>query len=159
MSDATTPASAAAQSAQDGMLWTELHLPSVIGWERIAMQAASAAARLAGLPVDRVEDVQTAVCEAALNAMEHGNGFEPHRLVRVVFVTRADGLEIQVEDEGHVAFRIPPPSAEPPRLVDRLAGSADARGWGLFLIRSLMDDVDVVPGPHGPLLRMVARRL
>jgi len=159
MSDATSPASAQPHSAPSVVARTELLLPSIVGWERVAMQAASATARLAGLPVDRVEDVQTAVCEATLNAMEHGNGFDAHRLVRVLFVTRTDGLEVQVEDERHAFFHIPPPSAQAPKLVDRLAGSQDARGWGLFLICSLMDEVEVVNAGRGAVLRMFARRL
>ena len=66
-------------------------------------------------------------------------------------------LEVRVQDEGLKRFRLPS-TPEPPSLQERVNGTCAARGWGLCLIRSLMDEVDVAPGPHGMLVRMFASR-
>jgi serine/threonine-protein kinase RsbW len=135
----------------------ELRLPSIVGWERVAMEVAAAAARIAGLAPERVEDVKTAVAEATLNAMEHGNAFDARRTVLVELVPRNDGLEVHVQDEGHTVFRLPA-TTDPPGLVERLNGTSEPRGWGVFLICSLMDEVQVRPTRQGTRLCMIARR-
>ncbi len=51
----------------------EVRLPSRLGYEKVAMSTAAAVAKLMGFREDRVEDLKTAVAEACINAMEHGN--------------------------------------------------------------------------------------
>ena len=51
----------------------EVRLPSRLGYEKVAMSTAAAVAKLMGFRDDRVEDLKTAVAEACINAMEHGN--------------------------------------------------------------------------------------
>jgi len=51
----------------------ELHIPSVLGFERVAMETAASVAKKIGFTEDRIEDLKTAVSEACLNAIEHGN--------------------------------------------------------------------------------------
>ena len=51
----------------------QLCIPSVLGWERVAVDLAASVARQMGFPSERVEDIKTAVSEATLNAIEHGN--------------------------------------------------------------------------------------
>ena len=51
----------------------ELHIPSVPGAEKVAMERAAEVARGMGFSDDRIEDLKTAVSEACINAMEHGN--------------------------------------------------------------------------------------
>lgn len=53
----------------------ELHIPSRLGYEKIAMNTAASTARMMGFSDERVEDLKTAVAEACINAMEHGNKF------------------------------------------------------------------------------------
>jgi serine/threonine-protein kinase RsbW len=50
----------------------ELHIPSVIGFEKVAMECAASVAKKMGFTEDRIEDLKTAVAEACLNAIEHG---------------------------------------------------------------------------------------
>ncbi len=55
----------------------EVSLPNMLGYERIAMQCAASFAKIVGFVPERVEDLKTAVSEACLNAMEHGNKCHP----------------------------------------------------------------------------------
>ena len=54
----------------------EVRLPSQLGYEKVAMSTAAAVAKLMGFREDRVEDLKTAVAEACINAIEHGNIIE-----------------------------------------------------------------------------------
>ncbi len=54
--------------------WT---VPSEPGNERLAMEQVADAVRALGLPARRLHQLKTAVAEASLNAMEHGNRFRP----------------------------------------------------------------------------------
>ena len=55
----------------------EVSLPNRFGYERVAMECASSFAGMIGFSPDRVEDLKTAVSEACLNAIEHGNRNRP----------------------------------------------------------------------------------
>jgi hypothetical protein len=63
----------------------EVRLPSRMGYEKVAMGTASAMAKLIGFPPDRIEDLKTAVAEACINAIEHGNRLNEKLSVGVVF--------------------------------------------------------------------------
>lgn len=52
---------------------TELRLPTRLGVEKVAMSTAASVAGIMGFSADRVEDLKTAVAEACINAIEHGN--------------------------------------------------------------------------------------
>ena len=51
----------------------EVRLPSRLGFEKVAMSTASAVAKLMGFREERIDDLKTAVAEACINAIEHGN--------------------------------------------------------------------------------------
>ena len=54
----------------------EVHIPSILGYEKVAMESAAAAAKIMGFHQSRIEDLKTAISEACSNAMEHGNRFK-----------------------------------------------------------------------------------
>ena len=90
----------------------------------------------AGFSRDTLAVVRLAVVEACLNAMEHGGGPVTVRL-------RGDNhsrpcLVIEVEDHGR-GFD---PERAPRNSSSRVLGSTSKRGWGLTLIRELMDEVN-----------------
>ena len=62
----------------------ELRLPSRLGYEKVAMNTAASVARLMGFSEERVDDLKTAVAEACINAMEHGNKLDESLSVGVV---------------------------------------------------------------------------
>jgi anti-sigma regulatory factor (Ser/Thr protein kinase) len=128
-------------------------LPSAPGNEREAMRRVSDAVRHLGLPQARLERLETAVAEATMNAMEHGNRYREDAPVTVRVVASAGDLRIQVRDRGGG-----PPAAipaDPPDLRALLEGGGPVRGWGLFLIRSLVDQVHVSVDEAGHTVELV----
>ena len=133
----------------------ELWIPSELGYEKMAMQLAGAVAQQMGFAPERAEDLETAVSEACLNAMEHGNQLGAGTQVRVRLSVDADRLSIDVRDEGRGG---PPPDHFPePDLKRKLAGEETLRHMGIFLIKHLVDEAGFVasePGSGG-LFRLV----
>ena len=78
----------------------EVRLPSRMGFEKVAMSTAAAVAKLMGFREDRIEDLKTAVAEACINAIEHGNRLNEKLTVGVVLSAGADSLEVKVIDDG-----------------------------------------------------------
>lgn len=142
----STPAGQAAQTADGKVMnenWNtlaELTVPSAPGNERMAMEGVAEV--LGDLDMDkrRLENLKTAVAEATMNAMEHGNHYEPDKPVSIQ-VSRADGaLSVRITDEGGSPVLV---EAKTPDLRAKLAGEQTPRGWGLFLIKNLVDDMRV----------------
>jgi len=132
----------------------QLQLPSRLGYERVAMDAAGAAAKLMGFHISRVEDLRTAVSEACINAMEHAHQYNATMKVVVALVIGSSSLQIDVADQGKGM----PESVESPDLTKKFSGEQTARGWGVFLIKSLMDEVQFnVRSEMGNVTRMVIR--
>ena len=155
---------AAAGSGRDPEAGTvELRIPSDSGWERVAMDAAASVARRMGFPESRIEDIRTAVSEATINAIEHGNAGETARSVWVLLAPGAAELEIRVRDGAVLPLRLPqgpagaPGAAARPDLAAMVAGEVSPRGWGVFLIQSLMDEAEFTAAETGNLVRMVVR--
>jgi serine/threonine-protein kinase RsbW len=134
-----------------------LSIPSERGWERSAMELAASVARLMGFPGERVEDIKTAVLEATLNAIEHGNRNDASRTVIVLLVPEREALEISVRDDSTSRFTNVEQLGSLPSLEDRVAGRSPARGWGTLLIRSLVDEVEFASTGDGNIVRMVIR--
>lgn len=120
-------------------------LPSELGFEKVAMGTAASMATLMGFSEDRIEDLKTAVAEACINAIEHGNNLNETLSVAVVLSMNPDGLEIRVIDDGSGVNRQPPS----PDIDKKLHGEEDARGMGMFLIQALVDEAEWYVGPPG----------
>ena len=133
----------------------EVRLPSRLGYEKVAMSAASAVAKLMGFREDRIEDLKTAIAEACINAIEHGNRLNEKLSVGVVLSAGADELEIKVIDDGS-GIRKPPPK---PDIDRKMHGEEDPRGIGMFLIQALVDEAEWVTGGDGrnSYVRLVIR--
>jgi serine/threonine-protein kinase RsbW len=123
----------------------QVHLPSELGYEKVAMSTAASMAALMGFSQDRIEDLKTAVAEACINAIEHGNQLSNSLTVGVVLSSSEEGLEVKVIDDGAgVATR---PSA--PDIDRKVHGEEDPRGMGMFLIQALVDEAEWHKGPPG----------
>lgn len=120
-------------------------LPSELGFEKVAMSTAASMAGLMGFTADRIEDLKTAVAEACINAIEHGNKLNETLSVAVVLSMSPDGLEIRVIDDGTGVNRQPPS----PDIDKKLHGEEEARGMGMFLIQALVDEAEWHVGPPG----------
>jgi serine/threonine-protein kinase RsbW len=132
----------------------EVRIPSQLGYEKVAMSTAASMAKLMGFSADRVEDLKTAVAEACINAIEHGNHGDASIPVGVVLSMNAGELEVKVLDDGK-GMNAPPPK---PDIDRKMTGEEQARGMGMFLIQSLVDDVEWVPNNQGQsFVRLVIR--
>jgi serine/threonine-protein kinase RsbW len=123
----------------------EVRIPSELGFEKVAMSTAASMAALMGFSPDRIEDLKTAVAEACINAIEHGNRLNNTLGVGVVLSTTADQLEVKVIDDG-VGVSIAPHS---PDIDRKMHGEEDPRGMGMFLIQALVDEAEWHKGPPG----------
>jgi len=121
----------------------EFSLPSEPNNERLAMNRVAEAVRELGLPVARLERLKTAVAEATMNAIEHGNKNRPEMPVdiRVLITPAHTALAIHISDHGG-GRAVPEPTV--PDLEAKLAGQQTPRGWGLFLIQNMVDEMNVV---------------
>jgi anti-sigma regulatory factor (Ser/Thr protein kinase) len=119
----------------------KFELPSDQGNERQAMAQVADAVRDLEIPVTRLERLKTAVAEATMNAIEHGNKFRSEIPVSVVVYASDRSVKITITDQGG---GMPIPEAKNPDLDAKLAGLQSPRGWGLFLIKNMVDDMKVI---------------
>ena len=115
-------------------------------------------AKLMGFREDRVEDLKTAVAEACINAIEHGNRLNEKLSVGVVLSVSADSLEVKVIDDGK-GMRKPPGNVAKPDIDRKMHGEEGPRGMGMFLIQALVDEAEWVAAPNGKssYVRLVIR--
>jgi serine/threonine-protein kinase RsbW len=115
--------------------------------------AADRLAAEAGLNEDERFHVAMAVREAAVNAVLHGNEYDSSRQIAVGLENTGKDLVFTIADEGRgfIPEEVPDPLA-PENL---LRGT----GRGIFLIRSLMDEVhfrQLHPGTELTLVKHLA---
>jgi serine/threonine-protein kinase RsbW len=130
-----------------------LSLPSEPGNERRASEEVARAVSGLGLPERTLERLKTAVAEATMNAMEHGNRYNPEVPVDIQVWLLEECLLVRIIDRGGS----PPPSADAqrPDLEAKLEGMQTPRGWGLFLIKNLVDEVRVSGNPDHHTVELV----
>lgn len=132
----------------------EVRIPSELGFEKVAMSTAASMAALMGFSSERIEDLKTAVAEACINAIEHGNQLDANLNVGVILSTTDDELEIKVMDDGAGMDHKP----AVPDIDRKMAGEEHARGMGMFLIQALVDEAEWHQGPPGKsFVRLVIR--
>lgn len=129
----------------------EMTIPVGDDTELIAAHSLEDIARRFAFPGKAINQMKTALVEACINAAEHG--LSPDRKIHLKFAFGPDRLTLTVSNRGlRLADRLPAQteSADP---------SADTRrGWGLGLMRSLMDDVRVESVDDGTRIVMTKLR-
>ena len=119
-------------------------LASEPGNERLALARVAESVAGLGLPAARLERLKTAVAEATMNAIEHGNGNRAEIPVEVEVTRSGDQITVAITDRGgHDGQQEAPAQNEEPDLLQKLEGAQAPRGWGLFLIRNMVDAMDV----------------
>lgn len=130
-------------------------MPSQPGNERAVMgQVADAVASL--VSPARLESVKTAVAEATMNAMEHGNKNRADLLVEVSVYASEKDLVIRVTDQGGGGPAIDLGGVDPD-IDAKLRGDQSPRGWGLFLIRNMVDDLNLWADDEHHTIEMIIR--
>ncbi len=130
----------------------ELSVPSEPGNERRAMEEVAGAVSKLGLPERTLERLKTAVAEATMNAMEHGNHYRAELPVLIEVSASEADLSVKITDEGSG-----PPAfdSEMPDLEAKLEGVQTPRGWGLFLIKSMVDEMKVTGDEHHHTVELI----
>lgn len=132
----------------------EVRIPSELGFEKVAMSTAAGMASMMGFSQERIEDLKTAVAEACINAIEHGNAGDESLHVGVVLSRTDSELEVRVSDEGTGPEELP----DEPDIHRKMSGEEDPRGMGMFLIQALVDEAEWHKGPPGKsYVRLVIR--
>lgn len=125
-------------------------LDSTLDSVNMVEQTADQLAAKIGFEEDERHKITMSVREAAVNAVLHGNAYDPAKKIIVSYETTPDTLAITITDEGKGLSEqdIPDPLAEENLLK--------TSGRGIFLIRSFMDEVrirDLQPGTEITLVK------
>jgi serine/threonine-protein kinase RsbW len=145
-----------------GVSFTNSLAPSIMAGDRFsyrldstletvdsAEQTASRIATESGFADDEVMQIAMAVREAAVNAVLHGNAYDPEKKVELEFERTANDLVITIRDQGK--------GLDPAKIPDPLAPEnlLKTSGRGIFLIRSFMDSVEIHPSQTGTEIKLI----
>src|SRR5580693_4642579 len=124
-------------------------LDSTLETVNSAEETAGRMATEAGFDDEEIMKISMAVREAAVNAVLHGNAYDPSKKVTLAFERTTHDLVIVIKDQGKGldASKIPDPLA-PENLMK-------TSGRGIFLIRSFMDEVEIHPSQTGTEIKLV----
>lgn len=148
-------AGAGAVSAEsNGRVLAEFELASEPGNEREVIARVEGAVAGLGLEPARLERLKTAVAEATMNAMEHGNEYRADRPVSIRVIHTPGRLSVHVTDRGDPGEL---PSPEAPDLEAKLEGRQKPRGWGLLLIEKMVDEARVTSEGDGRTVELELR--
>lgn len=125
----------------------EVSIPSQLGYEKVVRDVVASLARGLGFDAERIADIQTAISEACINAIEHGNKCQPRLRITVTFFIKRNKLDIVVADQGLCNCPVPEPL--PSSIEQKISGTAEPRGMGLMLIHQLVDESGFLPSRRG----------
>lgn len=134
----------------------EMIIPMGDDTELIAAHTAEQIARRINFRPEAINQIKTAVVEACINAAEHS--LSPDRKIYQRFKVESDKLVVTISSRG---VMVPTTAGKNGESVDQtVAGEAGGiktkqkRGWGLQLIKTLMDEVEFESVDDGTRLRM-----
>lgn len=127
-------------------------LDSVLASVETVEQTAERFALQAGFDEDTASQIAMVSREAAVNAVVHGNKYDPQKHVTASFELTETNLTIEIADQG--------PGLDPDQCPDPLAPENLLRtsGRGIFLMRALMDEVHFRQLSPGTQITMIKRR-
>jgi serine/threonine-protein kinase RsbW len=130
----------------------ELVIPIMPSMELAASKTAQAVADYLDLDEEKTAEVTMALIEACINAFEHGKGVDNN--VYIKFILQEEALIIEIKDKGK---GFDSTKVEKPEIEKKLH-SKRKRGWGLQLMRELMDDVVIDSDTDGTTITMTKKR-
>ncbi|PWT70465.1 MAG: hypothetical protein C5B60_12050 [Chloroflexi bacterium] len=145
-------------TAEDPEGWQELdsfHVESKVGNERSVISRVTTAVSPLEIPQRRLERLKTAVGEAAMNAMEHGNHYQADIPIEVKVLASPSNVAVRISDHGGAPANFDP---ETPDLAAKLAGEQSPRGWGLYLIKNLVDEMHVTADGNHHTVELIVKR-
>ena len=128
----------------------EMVIPMGADTELVAAHTVEQIARRVNFPPEAINQIKTALVEACINAAEHS--LSPDRKIYQRFRVEPDKLVVTVASRGVVPANLASQNGEG---VTAEGDAKTRRGWGLKLIRTLMDEVEFRRVDDGTQLRMV----
>jgi len=132
----------------------DLVIPILPNMELAATKTAQAVADYMKLSEDETAEVSMALIEACINAFEHGKGNEEDNNIHIRFILRQDALVIEIKDKG---YGFDASKVEMPEIAKKIHSNRK-RGWGLQLMRELMDEVKIDSDDKGTTITMIKKR-
>ncbi|MDM8559586.1 ATP-binding protein [Candidatus Parabeggiatoa sp. HSG14] len=124
-----------------------LTIPAIFGYEDMPAAVAQVWARKMGASQEKADKAKLAVMEICLNAIEHGSHNNPQKVVTIdLFEQSENTLIIEISDTGK-GFMPKIPKEFPPTQANR-------RGFGIFMVYKLVDEVEFPPSNEGTLVRI-----
>ncbi|HVU71292.1 MAG TPA: SpoIIE family protein phosphatase [Ktedonobacteraceae bacterium] len=146
------------ESDQAGWQVVQSYLvPSAPGNERLAMSYVAEAVKPFHLPERRLDQLGTAVAEATMNAMEHGNHYNPELPVTLQVRSSDQAIAVRISDKGGTSQLPTPEEYEAPNIEAKLAELQSPRGWGLFLIQNMVDEMHVLSNEENHTIELILR--
>ena len=128
----------------------EMVIPMGDDTELIAAHTVEKIARRVNFRPEAVNQIKTALVEACINAAEHS--LSPDRKIYQRFVVEGDKLVVTVASRGVLPAQVSDENGQNANAVQD--GGKSRRGWGLKLIKTLMDEVEFEHVDDGTQLRM-----
>ncbi|MCU0254697.1 MAG: ATP-binding protein [Acidobacteria bacterium] len=129
-----------------------MSLPSRPEYLDLVQEVAVSVARLCGFAEDGQMDIGLAMREGAVNAMKHGNKYDPRLPIDVEITGSIERVTMTIRDRG---AGFDPQAVPDPTLPENILKPS---GRGLFLINTLVDEVRIHPRSPGIELVLVKRR-
>jgi serine/threonine-protein kinase RsbW len=124
-------------------------IPSEFGREKLVLADIRHILMQRGTSSDRLEEIITAVGEACLNAIEHGNQLSKDVNVDVELALSEASCVVRVADQGS-GFDL----AAALRDRENRHEETDPRGWGLLFITKFCNDVQTQRQPSRFVVQM-----
>jgi anti-sigma regulatory factor (Ser/Thr protein kinase) len=139
---------------EEWKMLAEFSIPSEPGNERQAAQQVVNAVQELNLPQFNLEKFKTAVAEATMNAMEHGNQYQAEIPVSIQVLKSEMAVAVRITDQGGGQTI---PEAQTPDLDAKLAGEQSPRGWGLFLIKNMVDEMNITSDEDHHTIELIVK--
>ena len=130
----------------------ELKLPIIENMELVATQTAEVVSKHMQLDNEKTSEISMALIEACINAFEHS---ESKSEIFIHFIISNESLTIKVIDKGK-GFDSSKISI--PNIDNKLGSDEKKRGWGIMLIKELMDSVNYESNEEGTTLTMIKNK-
>ncbi|MDP8205412.1 MAG: ATP-binding protein [Candidatus Electryonea clarkiae] len=130
-----------------------LTLPMLNRMELVASSVSETLAEMMAFDEERSQEISMALIEACINAFEHSNGDDKN--IYLTFHAENDIMKITVSDHGN---GFDPARVEQPDIKNQLKPGAKKRGWGLKVMDSMMDSVQIQSDNNGTTVTLIKKK-
>jgi len=128
----------------------EMSIPNKAEFVSVVRLTLVAIANRVGFNIEEIEDMKVAIAEACTNAITHGKNTLSES-IDIRFTLQEAGLEIQVKDKGK--------GCEVEKIKDPQIEELSENGLGIFIIKSLMDNVVIHSEPDQGMMIIMTKMI